>query len=185
MFLLDTNVVSHARLAKQNPSIKDWFARQEAIAIPFPVFIEIQQGIFNTKRDKPEKAIELTIWLQSILDSDFYMPPMTPAVAIKIAEMYSCRPLKHLWHVGEQREKRPGQDLAIAAISIIYSLPIATLDSQDFAQINSNFALPGVYNPASGLWAVSPPRSDDGPADETCNIDCPRTCVSLLDWPSA
>lgn len=156
MFLLDTNIVSHAKKKKQNPSIKKWFESQAAIAIPFPVFIEIRQGIVSLERGDPQKAAELSAWLQTILDSDFYMPPMTPEVAMKQAELYNCRPLKPLWYTGQQKDKKPGQDLAIAAISIVYQLPIATLDGFDFRQIDFFFPLPGVYNPAFDTWTVPP-----------------------------
>jgi predicted nucleic acid-binding protein len=162
MFLLDTNVVSHASKAKQNPIIKEWFKRQTRIAIPFPVFTEIRQGIVSIQRTNPEKAAELSVWLETVIDSDFYFPPMTPAVALKLAELYDCGPLKHLWYAGEQKNKKPGQDLAIAAISIIHQIPIATLDGGDFAKIDSFFALPGVYNPAFNTWVVHPVDAEIG-----------------------
>jgi hypothetical protein len=47
--------------------------------------------------------------------------------------------------------------LFIAAVSIVYDMPIATMNHGDFEQINKFQALPRVYNPNRQNWAV--PRS--------------------------
>lgn len=167
MFLLDTNIVSHATKAKQNPIINEWFKRQDRIAIPFPVFIEIRQGITSVGRNNPQKAAELSAWLDTVVGSDFYLPPMTAAVAVKLAELYSCRPLKNFWFVGEQSDKKPGQDLTIAAVAIVHQIPIATLDGGDFAKIDFFFPLPGVYNPAFDTWIVDASEVDAPPLPKT------------------
>lgn len=163
MFLLDTNVVSHARKARQNPRLNRWYRDQESVAIPYPVILEIEQGIVALSKRSPKRAHDLAIWFQAVLESEFYLPPMTLDVARKMAEMYCCRPLKNLWFVEESGEKRPGQDIAIAAFAMVYNLPIATVDTEDFRRINMYFALPGVYNPAFDTWSVQPtgPFDDD------------------------
>ncbi|MCA1371405.1 hypothetical protein I6F15_29305 [Bradyrhizobium sp. BRP14] len=57
------------------------------------------------------------------------------------------RPLTHLWYANPNADKRkPGQDLFIAAISIVYDFPVATLNVRNFEQIDGYFPLPGVYN---------------------------------------
>ncbi|KQS75177.1 hypothetical protein ASG25_20675 [Rhizobium sp. Leaf384] len=157
MFLLDTNVLSHASkpAKKQNHVISNWLKNQASIAIPFPVLLEIQQGIIEVGKEQPVKATALTQWLDHILEGEYHYPEATPAVARTLAEMNCCRPLKHLWYVNEQaKDKKPGMDLFIAAMSIVHDIPIATLDVWDFVCINKFFPLPGLYDPSGDTWII-------------------------------
>jgi hypothetical protein len=83
---------------------------------------------------------------------------MTPNVARLLGEMMCCRPLSNLW-LSSSIGRKPGQDLAIAAVAIVYEMPIATLDETDFTLIDEYFSLPGLFNPAFGTWPV--PRCGD------------------------
>lgn len=95
--------------------------------------------------------------MDELLDTDFEYPLPTPEVARLHAKMLCCRPLKNLWLVDPKaKDKKPGQDLFIAATAIVYDMPIATLDGDDFLAIDNYFALPGVYNPAFDLFTVLP-----------------------------
>lgn len=161
MFLLDTNILGQARKSKPNTVLRTWFREQSAISIPFPVILEIQRGIIDVGRRDPAKAAELSDWLASILESDFQYPALTTDVARKLAELHCCPPLKCLWYVNGSKEKKPGQDLFIAAISIVHGLPIATLDGKDFARIDTYFPLPGVYHPVFRTWIVPLPEERD------------------------
>lgn len=157
MFLLDTNVVSHAAKEVQNSLLREWFRQQTAVAIPFPVILEIQQGIVELETRNSRKAADLLEWLETVLDSDFHYPQVSTEVARKLAEMQCCPPLKNLWLPSEDSKKKPGMDLFIAAISIVHRIPIATLDATDFILIGRHFELPGVYHPIFRSWLV--PRS--------------------------
>lgn len=154
---MDTNILGQARKAKPNSVLSAWFRSQSSIAIPFPAILEIQRGIVDIGKQNPEKAAELTNWLETILNSDFHYPEISPPVARKLAEMHCCPPLKCLWDVNGAKVKKPGQDLFLAAVSIVHEIPIATLDGKDFARINAYFELPGVYNPVFGIWVVPIP----------------------------
>lgn len=138
---------------KQNPVVRRWFESQEALAIPFPVILEIQRGIISVGKTHPHRAAELELWLKAILHTDFYYPVVTTDVAAVMAEMYCCGPLKNLWYMGKGSPTAPGQDLFIAAIAIAHRLPIATLDWQDYLLIDRYFPLPGLYNPAFEAWS--------------------------------
>lgn len=155
MFLLDTNVVSHASKKKQDPVIKHWFESQVTLAIPFPVILEIRRGIISVGKTHPHRAAELEAWLEAILQTDFFYPTVTAEVADVLAEMYCCGPLKNLWYMGKENPTAPGQDLFIAAIAITHRLPIATLDWHDYLLIDTYFPLPGLYNPATEAWSRS------------------------------
>ncbi len=159
MFLLDTSVLSEAQRVKPMQEVQQWLRRQRMVAVPFPVILEIEQGIVEVSRTQPQKAGELREWLSGLLSSDFQYPEATPQVAGILAEMYCCSSLKNFWFVNPEgkKGKKPSQDLFIAAISIAHCLPLATLNDRDFVLISRHFPMPGVYNPASGCWLVDHP----------------------------
>ncbi|MBB3979745.1 hypothetical protein GGQ64_004990 [Rhizobium azooxidifex] len=158
MFLLDTNIICDARKPKPPPALKSWLRSQDEIAIPFPAMLEIEQGIAELRKTNPLKAQELRDWMDSVLAGRHYYPAINSDVARILAEMYCCRPLKNLWYIETgKKEKKPGQDLFVAAIAICHSLPIATSDTYDFVLINRHFPLPGVFSPMAQEWAVPLP----------------------------
>ena len=161
MFLLDTNILSDARKPKPPPALKSWLRSQAEIAIPFPAILEIEQGIAEIRRTRPEKADELRAWLDGVLAGRHYYPAINADVARLLAEMYCCRPLKNLWYTfpDSKKETKPGQDLFIAAVAIVHSLPIATSNTPDFVLINRHFPLPGVFAPMVQEWSVPMPVS--------------------------
>ncbi|MCD2185469.1 PIN domain-containing protein [Rhizobium sp. GN54] len=159
IFLLDTNIISDSSKVRPNPTISGWLRQQHRVAIPFAALLEVETGIAEKCRSNPDKAEELWLWMDELLGMDFEYPLPTPQVARQLAKLVCCRPLTHLWFVNEYSDrKKPGQDLFIAATSIVYDMPIATLNVKDFETIDRFFPLPGVYNPANGLWAI--PRCD-------------------------
>lgn len=165
MFLLDTNILSHAQKPRPHPRLREWFSRQKIIVIPFPVLLEIEQGIADIRQTKPPKAAELTEWIDDLLGRvGVHHPEINNGVARTLAAMHSCRPLKNFWFptMPSKKERRLGQDLFIAAVAIEHDMPIATLDGGDFAYIDRHFPLPGVYNPAFDIWVVRPRSAEDG-----------------------
>ncbi|MFC5757957.1 PIN domain-containing protein [Rhizobium sp. GCM10022189] len=158
VFLLDTNIICNASKTRPHPVVSDWLERQERVAIPFAVILEVETGISQKAFDSPLKAAELRDWLDGVLDTEFDYPLPTPKVARQLGEMLCSGPLKHLWYVDLSGRKKPGQDLAIAATAIVYDMPIATLNCTDFDLIDRFFPLPGVYDPQMDRWTV-PNRS--------------------------
>ncbi|NOV21868.1 type II toxin-antitoxin system VapC family toxin [Ensifer adhaerens] len=155
IFLLDTNIISNASKPKPHPVVAAWLDRQARVAIPFAAILEVETGIVDKHRSDPLRAEELWDWLDRVLDAEFEYPAPTPQVARVLAKLTCCRPLTHLWYANPNADrKKPGQDLFIAATSIVYDMPVATLDVRDFEQIDFHFPLPGVYNPAFDVWAV-------------------------------
>lgn len=129
--------------------------KTESVAIPFPVILEIEWGITNKARTDPARAAQLRHWWDQLMKTEFEYPAMTPRVAALEARMAVEPFLKNLWlNHAKGRPRPPVQDLKTAAIAITYGLPIATLDSTDFALIDRYFPLPGVFNPALGQWIV-------------------------------
>ncbi|MDK1386573.1 PIN domain-containing protein [Sinorhizobium sp. 8-89] len=170
IFLLDTNILSESSKPRPHPTISAWLKQQRRVAIPFAVILEVETGIADKHRSNPDKAEELWRWMDELLETDFEYPEATPKVARVLGKLLCCKPLTHLWLVNENADKKkPGQDLFIAATSIVYDMPIATLNVRDFETINRFFPLPGVYNPGNGMWAL--PRCEvDALASETVPI---------------
>lgn len=153
IFLLDTNVISNAQKKQPQPDLAAWLKRQSRLAIPFPVILEIEIGIAEISATHPEKAVELRQWLDALLETNFVYPEITTGVARHLAAMQCCPPLKHLCRVDPRsKEQMPGQDLFIAAISIVHEMPIATIDRRDFMLIDRYFPLPGIYDPVQDVW---------------------------------
>lgn len=165
-FLIDTNVISNSSKRDPHPAISDWLSAQVNIAIPFPVFLEIQAGIAERRRINSESADSLERWFDRLQSAIFMYPEVTPTVARLLGEMMCCRPLTNLWSAAAPaRCRKPGQDLFIAAIAIVHRLPIATLNARDFETIHRYFPLPGVFHPAFGIWLISPDSECEEQAD--------------------
>ncbi|WP_064686704.1 PIN domain-containing protein [Rhizobium bangladeshense] len=155
IFLLDTNILSESSKARPHPTISAWLKTQRRVAIPFAVILEVETGIADKHRSNPDKAEELWRWMDELLETDFEYPAATPDVARVLGKLLCCKPLTNLWLVNEKADKKkPGQDLFIAATSIVYDMPIATMNVRDFETIDRYFPLPGVYNPSNGMWAI-------------------------------
>jgi toxin FitB len=152
-FLLDTCVISQAEKSKPIPAVASWLKAQTSLAIPYPVLLEVETGHYERSIVAPERGRELRAWIDGLLRTQFVYPAMTPAVARLHGEMLCCGPLKNLWFVDERSRKKPSQDLCIAAISIVYQIPIASLDGH-FNRIDGYYKLPGVYNPERDFWTV-------------------------------
>ncbi|MFK4771350.1 PIN domain-containing protein [Rhizobium sp. ZW T2_16] len=154
-FILDTNIVSETQKRKPHPRIIQWLKKTESVAIPFPVIFEIEWGITNKSRTDPARAAQLRYWWDQLMKTEFEYPIMTPRVAALEARMAVEPFLKNLWlNYAKGRQRPPVQDLKIAALAVCYGMPIATLDTRDFALIDRYFPLPGVFNPAIGEWIV-------------------------------
>lgn len=164
VFLLDTNIISSASKLRPHPTISKWLASQKTVAIPFSAVLEMECGISEKNRTDPLKAAALWDWLDGVLDTIFEYPALSPKVARILGKMMCCQELTYLW-VSTTEKKRPGQDLAIAATAIAYDMPIATLDSRDFKNIDGQFRLPGVFNPAFDMWIIPMGRPSDHISD--------------------
>ncbi|TCP80820.1 hypothetical protein C8J31_11461 [Rhizobium sp. PP-CC-2G-626] len=182
-FILDTNILSNAQTPRPDASIRSWLLVQEKVAIPFPVILEIEQGICEVRKTNPGKAARLSHWLAEIFTTDYLYPAITPEVASRLAELNCCGPLKQLWYteVRHPKAKKPGQDLLIAAIAIVHDLPIATLDVHDFALIDRFYALPGVYDPSRDAWAVERNRPMNESSARSCAVDVSEGDPSICD----
>lgn len=167
-FLLDTNVVSESAKERPDRALLNWLIRQppDALAISFTVSFEMKRGIEKLARTKPEKALKLEQWLDAVIASGILYIHQDDAIARVLAEMTMVPQLRSLWmHQPKSHEPSPGQDLAIAATAIVWGLPVATRDVNDFLLIDRFFPLPGLINPFTGVWVIHPYLRSE-PADQ-------------------
>ncbi len=154
--LVDTNILSQTMKVRPDPAILDWLFMGPKLIISHPVIYEIEWGARKQMRADPERAAKILAWLDDLIDKAKYdIPPPTAALTRLQARMSEVPELSHLGtpRFGKRR-RPPGQDVAIAAYAITYNLPIATLDTQDFALIHRHFPLPGLFDPSIRWWAV-------------------------------
>nr|WP_237681827.1 type II toxin-antitoxin system VapC family toxin [Agrobacterium vitis] len=117
------------------------------------VLMEFQLGITELCARDPVKAVRLNAWYQTLLSAGFPIIETGKEVAEVWGILAADPRLKNLIIARPDAKKpRSGQDLHIAAASIVSRRPIATFNVRDFMLINSYYALPGVYNPLENKW---------------------------------
>ncbi len=170
--LLDTSVLSEARGTNKSEEVKRFLRSlpDEAVAIPLPAIFELERGARLLARNDPDRAEGLIAWLDRLLATKPYVPPMTTEVTRLIAGMTTIPNLERFWRTTKHKSLRFGCDPAIAAIAIHYRMPIISRDIRDFMVIHESFPLPGLYDPLVRRWHVPPLHEwHFTPSDELAN----------------
>ncbi|MGV1785834.1 MULTISPECIES: PIN domain-containing protein [Agrobacterium] len=155
--LLDTSVLSEARGKNKSEEVKQFLRSlpNEVVAIPLPAIFELERGARMLAKSEPERAERFIAWLDRLLATQPYVPPITDEVIRLIARMTTVPRLQRFWRTTKPNDPlRFGCDPAIAAIAIHHRMPIVTRDVGDFMVIHESFPLPGVYDPFLRRWHV-------------------------------
>ena len=123
-YLLDTNVISDARL-KRSTALMAWLRAQELrdLAISVITLLELERGVRRRERLDPEGALPLRLWL----DEDVRpivggsLLPVDERTAITAAALHVPDPL-------------PEMDALIAATAMVHELTLVTRNVKDFAR---------------------------------------------------
>ncbi|MGV1951051.1 PIN domain-containing protein [Agrobacterium vitis] len=152
-FLLDTCVLSETSRSRPNPSVVQFIETAPNLSIPVAALMEFQLGITELCARAPAKAVRLTAWYQALLSAGLPIVETCKNVA-EVWGILAAEPrLKNLMIARPEAKKpRSGQDLHIAAASIVSRIPIATFNVRDFLLIDSCYQLPGVFNPMENRW---------------------------------
>ncbi|MGV1833755.1 type II toxin-antitoxin system VapC family toxin [Rhizobium rhizogenes] len=122
LYLLDTNVVSELRRVKPHGAVLAWInsVRSEDLSISAIAIGEIQRGIEFARETDPQKAKELTRWLDD-LQVGIRVIPLDADCMIRWAQF--------------MHRKSPAliADAMIAATASVHSLTIVTRDVVDFS----------------------------------------------------
>jgi len=121
MFLLDTNVVSELRKPKPHGAVLAWIkqANDADLHLSAVTIGEIQAGIEITKEQNPEKAAELSAWLDQ-LAAAYQVLPMDGRV---------FRDWARLMH---RKSDTLYEDAMIAATARVHGLTVVTRNVADF-----------------------------------------------------
>jgi hypothetical protein len=131
MFLLDTNVISELRKNKPHGAVLAWFdsVRAQDIAIPASVIGELQEGVELTRRQDPQKALDIEHWIDRIM--------LTYAVVSIDGET-----IREWVRLMVGRSPNLSEDVMIAATARLHRCIVVTRNVTDFADLGVK-----VFNP--------------------------------------
>jgi predicted nucleic acid-binding protein len=124
-YLLDATVVSEVRKHKPHGAVVAWLAglRDDQVFLSAVTMGELQAGIELTRRQNPEKAREIELWVDQ-LEASFQVLPM---------DTVSFREWGRLVH---GKSDHLIEDGMIAATARIHGLIVATRNEGDFKRLN-------------------------------------------------
>jgi predicted nucleic acid-binding protein len=122
MYLLDTNVVSELRRVRPHGAVLAWLREVDDAQLRLSVVTigEIQAGIERTRDQDPDRAVELTAWLDQVMET-YNLVPMD-------ARSFRC--WAKLMH---RRSDTLYEDAMIAATALTHDLVVVTRNVRDFA----------------------------------------------------
>jgi len=130
-YLLDATVVSEVRKHKPHGAVVAWLAglRDDQVFLSALTMGELQAGMELTRRQNPEKAREIELWVDQ-LEASYQILAM---------DTVSFREWGRLVH---GKSDHLIEDGMIAATARIHGLIVATRNEDDFKQLNVQ-----VFNP--------------------------------------
>lgn len=136
MYLLDMNVVSELRKPKPHQGVVEWVrkAPDESIYLSAVTVGEIQAGIEITRGQDPEKAQEIEMWLDSVVQS-YSVLAADGSVFRRWAQLMHRRPDHHL------------EDALIAATALARNLTVVTRNVDHFNSFGVSLINPFTKSP--------------------------------------
>jgi hypothetical protein len=134
MYLLDTNVISETRKVTPHGGVMAWLRsrKDEKVFLPAVVFGEIQTGVEKTRKQDPQKALEIEDWILRLLAA-FDVIPMT---AVEFRE----------WaRLMNKRSDDLTRDAMIAATAKVHRLIVVTRNTKDFRHFGVETLNPFLY----------------------------------------
>jgi predicted nucleic acid-binding protein len=130
-YLLDTNIISELHKPKPHGGVAAWFdgLRDEQIYLSSFTFAELQEGIERTRKQDPEKARSIELWVDR-LEGSFSILPMDARCFREVVRMMLGKQ-EHLY-----------DDAMIAATAHLHGLTVATRNEKDFANFTVEYVNP-------------------------------------------
>lgn len=121
-YLLDTNIISDARL-KRSTALMAWLRGQAIgnLAVSVITMLELERGVRRKERSDPTGAAPLRRWLEEDVRPMFggALLPVDERTALKAAALHIPDPL-------------PEMDALIAATALVHDLILVTRNTKDF-----------------------------------------------------
>lgn len=151
-FILDTCVMSEGSRQHPHPVTMDFLQTTASLFIPVAALMEVQTGIRRLCATSPVKAVRLSGWYTRLLASGMPILNTNQAVAEVWGNLNFDEELHNLFGADPRSKRRQGQDVHIAAASLVYQMPVATYNVKDFLMIDKIYPLPGIYHPSEQKW---------------------------------
>ena len=121
-YLLDTNVISDARL-KRSAGLMAWLRAQEvgSLALSVITILELERGVRRKERSDPVGAVPLRRWLEEDVRPmvEGRVLPVDERTAVTAAGLHIPGPM-------------PEMDALIAATALVHDLVLVTRNTKDF-----------------------------------------------------
>ncbi|MGA9510384.1 MAG: type II toxin-antitoxin system VapC family toxin [Candidatus Sulfotelmatobacter sp.] len=123
-YLLDTNIISEIHKPKPHGAVLAWFAalRDEQVCLSAVTLYELQDGIERTRKQDPEKARAIEVWVDEVEHSTEVLP--MDGRCFREAARMMARKQEDLFY-----------DVMIAATARLYKLIVATRNEKDFRSL--------------------------------------------------
>ena len=133
-FLLDTNVISELRKLRPHGALLNWYKSysSSAFGLPAIALYEIQAGVEVTRQQNPAKAIEMELWIESLIRETQILP----------FDGIAARAAAHMMHT---QSKVLIEDAMIAAIAKVNGLTVATRNTRDFERFGVPLVNPFLF----------------------------------------
>jgi predicted nucleic acid-binding protein len=130
-YLLDTNIISELRKPKPHGGVVAWIngLQEEQLFLSVVTLGELQASIERTRRQAPEKARAIELWVDQLAES-FQILPM------------DTRCFREWARLMEGKSKQVLEDAMIAATARVYALTVVTRNERDFEPLGVS-----IYNP--------------------------------------
>ncbi|WP_246796890.1 type II toxin-antitoxin system VapC family toxin [Rhizobium leguminosarum] len=171
-FLLDTCVISETALPRPRESVISFLEMADNYFIPAGALMEIQMGITKVCAINPIKAVKLSQWYHDLVRAGIPVVETDREISETWGVLAADPRLQKFSPNGSRTRARGGQDLHIAAASLVRRLPVATMNISDFMLINECYPLPGIYDPLASRWhARMEPLAEQYPYQPIRTID--------------
>ena len=127
-YLLDTHIISELRKGDRcHPAVAAWFASvdDDELFISTLVLGEIRRGIEIVRPKSPERAAELEVWLENLIEG--YSDSTIPV----------DRMVADVWGRLSSRRTLPTIDGLLAATAVAHDLVLVTRNTSDITDLNA------------------------------------------------
>jgi hypothetical protein len=151
-FIITTCVFSQSNRSKSAPNVAEFLAANEILITP-STLIDIELGITRIADTHPGKAAKLREWLRAERVKYKLVGDQGERFQKALVRLLACKAILGLWTC-EPAAKQFAfrQTLWVAAAALSSELPIATMSSRTYSEIDQHVPLPGIFDPAEAVW---------------------------------